>query len=77
MILDVLMGHSENFVRDDELEVAWKIFTPLLHRVDDEKIVPNKYPFGSRGPAEADRFKARLGYKRSVDYHWHGEGGAL
>ena len=67
LILDVLKGHSENFVRDDELNVAWKIFTPLLHRIDTEGIQPSKYTFGSRGPTEADRFKARLGYKRSVD----------
>jgi glucose-6-phosphate 1-dehydrogenase len=72
LILDVLMGHSENFVRDDELHVAWKIFTPLLQRIDTEGIVPIKYPFGTRGPVEADRRKGRLGYKRSVDYHWHG-----
>lgn len=32
LILDAFKGDHSNFVRDDELDIAWKIFTPLLVR---------------------------------------------
>jgi glucose-6-phosphate 1-dehydrogenase len=34
LILDAFRGDHSNFVRDDELDVAWKIFTPILHWID-------------------------------------------
>lgn len=36
LILDALKGDHSNFVRDDELDVAWKIFTPILHWIDSK-----------------------------------------
>ena len=36
LILSALKGDHSNFVRDDELNVAWKIFTPILHWIDGE-----------------------------------------
>ncbi|CAL1700578.1 unnamed protein product [Somion occarium] len=68
LILDALKGDHSNFVRDDELDVAWKIFTPILHWIDGKsgpgpKPVP--YPYGSRGPKELDAFITKYGYKRS------------
>jgi glucose-6-phosphate 1-dehydrogenase len=44
--LDVLRGDHNLFVRNDELEVAWRIFTPALHALDQQKIKPIQYPFG-------------------------------
>jgi len=32
-----------HFVRSDELAQAWRIFTPLLRRIEEEKIQPIKY----------------------------------
>ena len=47
LILDALKGDHSNFVRDDELDASWKIFTPLLHYLDDNKeIIPMEYPYG-------------------------------
>lgn len=70
LILDVLKGDQSNFVRDDELEAAWKIFTPLLHRIDGEKIVPEKYAYGSRGP-DVTEFMSRHGFVRHrQEYIW-------
>lgn len=70
LILDVLRGDHSNFVRDDELEAAWKIFTPLLHRIDSDPSVPIKsYPYGSRGPTELDDFVRKYGYDRSDAYY--------
>lgn len=48
LILDALKGDHSNFVRDDELDASWRIFTPLLHYLDDNKdIVPMEYPYGA------------------------------
>ncbi|KAI9498682.1 glucose-6-phosphate 1-dehydrogenase [Zychaea mexicana] len=73
LILDVLRADHSNFVRDDELEAAWKIFTPLLHTIDNPtaKVPITTYPYGSRGPAELDGFVRRYGYDRSDEnYDW-------
>ncbi|KAI9014918.1 glucose-6-phosphate dehydrogenase [Gaertneriomyces semiglobifer] len=70
LILDVLKGDKANFVRDDELDAAWKIFTPLLHQIDSERIKPEQYAFGSRGPNSADDFIQKHGYTRDPAYHW-------
>ncbi len=43
LILDVIRGDHNLFVRNDELEAAWKIFTPILHQLDKEKIKPEIY----------------------------------
>ncbi|KAI8990199.1 glucose-6-phosphate dehydrogenase [Pilobolus umbonatus] len=74
LILDVLRNDHSNFVRDDELEAAWKIFTPLLHKIDrhdgDVHIAP--YEYGSRGPKELAEFVKTHGYRRhsDTDYTW-------
>ena len=47
LILDALKGDHSNFVRDDELDASWRIFTPLLHYLDGNKeITPMEYPYG-------------------------------
>ena len=71
LILDVIRGEHANFVRADELREAWRIFTPLLHRIDNEHVRPQPYGFGSRGPAAADEFVAKHGYRRPRQtYEW-------
>nr|CAG8640661.1 12361_t:CDS:2 [Entrophospora candida]CAG8644559.1 6124_t:CDS:2 [Entrophospora candida] len=71
LILDVLNGDHSNFVRNDELDAAWRIFTPILHKIENEKIKPLPYAYGSRGPAGSDEFVAKYGYKRSTqEYNW-------
>ncbi|TFK55722.1 glucose-6-phosphate 1-dehydrogenase [Heliocybe sulcata] len=74
LILDALKGDHSNFVRDDELDVAWKIFTPILHWIDGlsgPRPKPVGYPYGSRGPKELDAFIQKYGYKRTTEgYAW-------
>jgi glucose-6-phosphate 1-dehydrogenase len=49
LILDSLKGDHSNFVRDDELDASWRIFTPLLHYLDENKeIIPMGYPYGEQ-----------------------------
>ena len=48
LILDALKGDHSNFVRDDELDASWRIFTPLLHYLDNNtEITPMEYPYGT------------------------------
>ncbi|KAF8739238.1 hypothetical protein AX14_010402 [Amanita brunnescens Koide BX004] len=74
LILDALRGDHSNFVRHDELDVAWKIFTPILHWIEGRKgkgPIPLSYPYGSRGPKELDAFIEKYGYRRcDDDYFW-------
>lgn len=74
LLLDILRGDQSNFVRDDELTEAWRIFTPTLHQIDDLHIQPELYPVGSRGPTTADEKLIHLGYRRSAhhsdQYKW-------
>ncbi|KAJ7700109.1 glucose-6-P dehydrogenase [Mycena rosella] len=74
LILDALKGDHSNFVRHDELDVAWKIFTPILHWIDGKdgaRPRPVPYPYGSRGPKELDPFISKYGFKRAdASYVW-------
>ncbi|KAI8086451.1 glucose-6-phosphate dehydrogenase [Halteromyces radiatus] len=73
LLLDVLRNDHSNFVRDDELDAAWRIFTPLLHKIDqhDADIKIATYKYGSRGPDALDGFVKHYGYDRShAHYDW-------
>lgn len=48
LIVDVLRGRHEAFVRDDELRRAWEIFTPVLHQIDQGSVRPIIYKQGTR-----------------------------
>lgn len=70
LILDTIRGDQQHFVRRDELQAAWAIFTPLLHRIDQGQLKNVMYKQGSRGPAEADELAERMGYMRTESYVW-------
>ncbi|OMJ18572.1 Glucose-6-phosphate 1-dehydrogenase [Smittium culicis] len=72
LLLDVIGTDHSNFVRADELDEAWRIFTPLLKRIEEEKIKPLPYAYGSRGPEGESDFHIRFGgYKPTkLDYKW-------
>ncbi|CBZ56293.1 Glucose-6-phosphate 1-dehydrogenase, related [Neospora caninum Liverpool] len=70
LLLDVIRGDKQNFVRTDELREAWRIFTPLLHEIEEKHIEPLPYPAGSSGPqASYDLIQKYYSYKRS-SYRW-------
>uniref|UniRef100_A0A8B9DT57 glucose-6-phosphate dehydrogenase (NADP(+)) n=1 Tax=Anser cygnoides TaxID=8845 RepID=A0A8B9DT57_ANSCY len=46
LILDVFCGNQMHFVRSDELREAWRIFTPLLHTIEERKEKPIPYLYG-------------------------------
>ena len=68
LILDCIRGDQQHFVRKDELEEAWKIFTPVLHAIDRGEISPVPYKYGSRGPKEADDLMYAMGYRGTSGY---------
>ncbi|VDM39727.1 unnamed protein product [Toxocara canis] len=70
LFLDVIMGSQINFVRTDELDFSWRIFTPLLKKIDDERIKPIEYVYGSRGPKEADEMLKKNGFVFTGTYKW-------
>jgi glucose-6-phosphate 1-dehydrogenase len=50
LLLDVINGEKALFIRNDELEAAWDIFTPVLQKIEENNIRPKIYTFGSKGP---------------------------
>ncbi|KAL9304406.1 hypothetical protein ACSQ67_021669 [Phaseolus vulgaris] len=59
LLLDAIEGERRLFIRSDELDAAWALFTPLLKEIENKKIVPELYPYGSRGPVGAHYLAAR------------------
>lgn len=49
LIRDCYLGNHANFVRDDELDESWKLFTPLLEYIENPQNNINliKYPYGT------------------------------
>ena len=63
LILDVIKGDKSLFIRDDELDAAWKIFTPMLNEMESNNIRPEDYEIGTDGPAEANYLAAKHGIR--------------
>ncbi|OEL34822.1 Glucose-6-phosphate 1-dehydrogenase, chloroplastic [Dichanthelium oligosanthes] len=53
LLLDAIEGERRLFIRSDELDAAWAIFTPVLRELEDKRVAPELYPYGSRGPVGA------------------------
>uniref|UniRef100_A0A7I4A9I3 Glucose-6-phosphate 1-dehydrogenase n=1 Tax=Physcomitrium patens TaxID=3218 RepID=A0A7I4A9I3_PHYPA len=59
LILDAIEGERRLFIRSDELDAAWSLFTPLLKELEIRKVSPELYPYGSRGPVGAHYLAAK------------------
>jgi glucose-6-phosphate 1-dehydrogenase len=62
LLLDVMLGDPTLFMRDDQVEAAWAVVTPILETWA-RGVAPNfpNYPAGSWGPPAADALLARAG----------------
>ncbi|KAI5451960.1 Glucose-6-phosphate 1-dehydrogenase [Naganishia albida] len=68
VIREVLKGNQKSFVRQDELEEEWRIFTPLLHYSEGKSSDrPVEYKYGSNGPKESQEFEKKLGFVITKD----------
>ncbi|MCJ1270281.1 Glucose-6-phosphate 1-dehydrogenase [Lobaria immixta] len=56
LILDAVKGDYTHSVRGDELDANWRVFTPLLHFIDQGGGQLTEYAFGSTGPAAMDEW---------------------
>ncbi|XP_018447778.1 glucose-6-phosphate 1-dehydrogenase 3, chloroplastic isoform X2 [Raphanus sativus] len=59
LLLDAIEGERRLFIRSDELDAAWALFTPLLEEIEEKKMIPEFYPYGSRGPVGAHYLAAK------------------
>ncbi|PKA61064.1 Glucose-6-phosphate 1-dehydrogenase, chloroplastic [Apostasia shenzhenica] len=59
LLLDAIAGERRLFIRSDELDAAWALFTPLLRELEEKHIAPELYPYGSRGPVGAHYLAAK------------------
>lgn len=46
LFFDLFSGRQYSFVRADELEQAWRIFSPLLRQIENERVKPEPYVYG-------------------------------
>jgi glucose-6-phosphate 1-dehydrogenase len=53
LLLDSIEGDRSQFIRFDEVEMAWEVVTPILERWADGG-APESYPAGTWGPDSAD-----------------------
>ena len=63
LILDAIVGDSTLFIRGDETEASWKLFTPILdHWAEDDRDLET-YLAGSWGPVTADALLHGTGHE--------------
>lgn len=73
LIRDCFLGNHSNFVRDDELDILWKLFTPLLEHIESDNIErPEGYAYGLKGPKGLRPFLQKHGYVFADEgtYQW-------
>ncbi|MBN1864560.1 MAG: glucose-6-phosphate dehydrogenase [Victivallales bacterium] len=58
LLLDSIRGDKTLFIRNDELEAAWDILTPLLNEIEKSRLKPRLYKFASEGP-EVKRYSRK------------------
>ena len=62
LLLDVIAGRLNLFVRSDEQEEAWAWVEPILHAWQGADAGPRPYAAGTWGPPAASALVARDGY---------------
>ncbi len=62
LLLDVLAGRLNLFVRSDEQEEAWRWVEPIMDAWTSDAAGPRLYPAGTWGPSAASGMIARDGY---------------
>ena len=63
LILDALVGDGTLFIRGDETEASWKLFTPMLDHWTKDIRDPETYLAGSWGPVAADALLHQAGHE--------------
>ncbi|KAM4071278.1 hypothetical protein ACB094_11G050100 [Castanea mollissima] len=50
LLIDAIKGERRLFIRSDELDAAWQVLAPLLKELEEKKVAPELYTYGSGGP---------------------------
>ncbi|MDF2776318.1 MAG: glucose-6-phosphate 1-dehydrogenase [Geminicoccaceae bacterium] len=64
LLLDVIEGDQTLFVHANEVEAAWRLFTPIL----DNTLAVSFYAAGSWGPKESDEMLQRAGQRWTNEF---------
>ncbi len=61
LLADAMLGDPTLFTRSDEVEAAWRLYTPLLELIEDSpwQLPIHQYESRTWGPAEADTLLAK------------------
>jgi glucose-6-phosphate 1-dehydrogenase len=60
LVLDAMVGDGTLFIRGDETETSWRLYTPLLEFwADQGRVGMDSYPAGTWGPPSADAVLAK------------------
>lgn len=70
LLLDCVVGDQTLFTREDDVEVAWRLLTPVLETWQKDDAAPYEYPAGSYSFGQADSLIESDGRK------WRKLGGA-
>jgi glucose-6-phosphate 1-dehydrogenase len=54
LLLDCMLGDQTLFTRQDDIEISWRLVTPLLQACEQADSAPHIYPAGSASFAQAD-----------------------
>ena len=54
LLLDVMLGDTTLFIREDEVDAAWQIVQPVLDGIATGAVPVRRYPAGTWGPRAAD-----------------------
>ncbi len=63
LLLDCMLGDQTLFARQDAVQVAWELLTPVLKKWDNEDSMPYEYPAGAESFPEADKLIESDGQK--------------
>jgi glucose-6-phosphate 1-dehydrogenase len=55
LLLDCMVGDQTLFTRQDDVEISWRLLTPILQAWEQDESGPSKYAAGSESFAEADK----------------------
>ena len=55
LLLDCMLGDQTLFTRNDDVEVTWRLLTPILEAWREDGSIPYEYPSGVESFPEADR----------------------
>ncbi|XP_014231292.1 glucose-6-phosphate 1-dehydrogenase-like [Trichogramma pretiosum] len=67
LFYEIINDEQQNFVKEQELVEAWRIFTPVLRDIDNGNNELYFYKWGTPGPVQADELEKHYGYYTKHD----------